>query len=108
MSTHDKERRELDDVLTAYLASGAMDSNSLERWIERYPEYEKELTNFAVARMLSDSMPIDPGAALVTDSTFNARDKAKIKKRWPAPRARRFTVAVASRECSGRMEVLMA
>ena len=73
MSTHDKERRELDDVLTAYLASGAMDSDSLERWIERYPEYENELTDFAVARTLSDSMPIDPGGALVTDSTLVER-----------------------------------
>src|SRR6202022_818218 len=41
MSTHDKGRRELDDVLTAYLATGAMDSDSLERGTERYPEYAK-------------------------------------------------------------------
>src|SRR5947209_4602113 len=73
MSTHDNERRELDDVLTAYLASGAMDSDSLERWIQRYPEYTHELTDFAVARTLSDSMPIDPDSAQVTDSTLVER-----------------------------------
>lgn len=43
-------RDELEDVLNAYMAAASTpNAESLAEWIRRYPQYERELTEFAVA-----------------------------------------------------------
>jgi DNA-binding LacI/PurR family transcriptional regulator len=111
MSTHSNnadDRRELDDVLTGYLAAGAIDSDSLDLWIERYPEYEQELTNFALAWMLSESLPVAPDADRVPDTRLVERGMQAVQqllvtKQHPEPAA-----VLAGSSAADRISGLMA
>lgn len=69
---NDHTRREtLEDVLDAYVATvSAPDSASLREWIERYPQFEQELTEFAVAWSRSHWLPAASGPALTDDTVI--------------------------------------
>ena len=47
----------LEDVLDAYVTSGVDQIAALDQWIQRYPQYERDLTDFAVSWSLMESMP---------------------------------------------------
>ena len=47
----------LEEVLDAYLASDVDTDAALDEWIERYPEFEQELTDFAITWNLMRSLP---------------------------------------------------
>lgn len=52
------ECQRLEDVLDAFVASAADPENvSLAEWIRRYPQYERELTEFAASWSLMRSLP---------------------------------------------------
>jgi hypothetical protein len=56
--THQIERPELEDVLDAYVATVSVPSSTtLAAWIQRYPYYEQELTEFTVAWCQMQSLP---------------------------------------------------
>jgi hypothetical protein len=51
-------RESVDDVLNAYVASSAGPSyEALTEWIQRYPHFERELTEFTVGWSLSETLP---------------------------------------------------
>lgn len=53
----DKNKETVEDVLNAYVASVEAPSHTvLLEWIKRYPEYEKELTDFSVSWSLMTSL----------------------------------------------------
>jgi hypothetical protein len=108
MSTHNDQRRELDDVLTGYLAAGAMDSDSLRQWIEHYPEYEQELTDFAMAWMLSESLPVPPGAAQVTDSRLVERGMQAVQQLLTKKQQPESAALLASSSAAEQISGLMA
>lgn len=54
----DEERASLDEVIEAYLASApSPSSDSLSEWIARYPQYARELMDFAAHWSLVDTLP---------------------------------------------------
>ena len=62
----------LEDVLDAFLvATSEPDSDSLSELIRRYPQYERELTEFAVAWSRSRWLPPAPGPAISTDTVIS-------------------------------------
>lgn len=68
------EQATLDDVLDAYLASDQdRGSASLAEWIRRYPQYERELTDFAVSWSLMEALPPAPRAEPVDEDTLTLR-----------------------------------
>lgn len=68
------ERPTLEDVLDAFIASGAdPNGGSLAEWIQRYPEYTDELTEFAVNLSLLDTLPTSPDAEKIEAGTLVLR-----------------------------------
>jgi hypothetical protein len=56
--TNQIERPELEDVLDAYVAAvEVLSSATLEEWSQKYPYYERELTEFTVAWCQMQSLP---------------------------------------------------
>ena len=69
----------LEDILDAYVASGDIPDRSLDEWIQRYPEYEKELTEFAVSWTLMESLPPAPEAAKVDECVLVLRGMSIVQ-----------------------------
>jgi hypothetical protein len=69
-----KEHPTLEDVLDAFVASGADPyGGSLAGWIQRYPEYTDELTEFAANWSLVNTLPASPDSAEVAEGTLVLR-----------------------------------
>ncbi|MPZ13595.1 MAG: hypothetical protein GEU73_04095 [Chloroflexi bacterium] len=65
---------DLDDVLDALVASDAdPNSASLAEWIRRYPQYEREITEFAASWSLMKWLPPSPDAEAVDEETLVRR-----------------------------------
>ena len=79
----------LEDVLDAYVASGAgPNSASLAEWICRYPRYERELTEFAASWSLMRSLPPAPDAKEVDEEALVLRGMSVVQdllRRQAAP-----------------------
>ena len=73
------ERPELEDILDAYVASGDSPALSLNEWVQRYPEYEKELTEFAVSWTLMESLPPAPESEEVEESVLVLRGMSIVQ-----------------------------
>jgi len=74
------ERERLEDVLDALVASDVgPNSVALEEWIRRYPEYEQELTDFAVSWSLMKWMPPSPDAEEVGEETLVLRGMSVVQ-----------------------------
>lgn len=68
------ERASLGDVLDAYVAAtDEPTSASLVEWIRRYPEYEQELTDFAVAWSRMERLPAAERSCEVDQDTLVLR-----------------------------------
>ena len=75
-----QERQTLEDVLDAFVASGAgPNSASLAEWIRRYPQYERELTEFAASWSLMRSLPPAPDAEEVDEETLVLRGMSVVQ-----------------------------
>lgn len=72
-------REKLEDVLDAYVASGADPNDPLDEWIRLYPEYEKELIEFAVSWSLMKSLPPAPDAEEVDEDTLVLRGMSVVQ-----------------------------
>ena len=73
------ERQSLEDILDAYVASDESPDSSLDEWIQRYPEYEKELTEFAVSWTLMESLPPAPESEKVEESVLVLRGMSIVQ-----------------------------
>ncbi|MCC6630136.1 MAG: hypothetical protein IT340_22375 [Chloroflexi bacterium] len=94
-----QERQALEDVLDAFVASGAGPNDaSLAEWIRRYPQYERELTEFAASWSLMTWLPPSPETEDVDEETLVLRGMSVVQnllhKQQQAP-AIAPTVAVA-------------
>ena len=70
---------ELEDVLDAYVASDTDPGGTLKEWIRRYPEYEKEITEFAASWILMDFLPPTLDAERVDEETLVLRGMSVIQ-----------------------------
>ncbi len=74
------ERERLEDVLDAFVASeGNPSSASLAEWIRRYPQYERELTEFAASWSLMKWLPPSPDAEEVDEETLVLRGMSVVQ-----------------------------
>ncbi len=69
----------LEDVLDAFVASDVDPNSTLDEWIQRYPEYEQELTDFAVSWGLMRSLPPAPDAEEVDEDTLVLRGMSIVQ-----------------------------
>ena len=67
------EQVELDDVLDAFLATGAPSATALREFIQRYPQFQHELTQFAASWQLSEALPMSPDVQQVSDEMIVKR-----------------------------------
>src|SRR5262249_4705799 len=72
MMNEDTREERLDDVLGAFLLSGG-DAANLKSWIQRYPEFAEELTDFVAARTLMNSLPAAPDAIPEAELTMRTQ-----------------------------------
>ncbi len=78
MNTPDRVVK-LEDVLDAFVASDCDPNETLHEWILRYPEYEQELTDFAVSWSLMKSMPTAPDAEEVDEDILVLRGMSIVQ-----------------------------
>ena len=69
----------LEDVLDAYVASDDGPAASLDDWIRRYPQYEQELTEFAISWSLMESLPPEPDTEEVSVDTLVLRGMSVVQ-----------------------------
>ena len=69
----------LEDVLDAFVTSNADPNSVLDEWIQRYPEYEQELTEFAVSWSMMKSLPPAPDAEVVEENTLVLRGMSIVQ-----------------------------
>ena len=67
------DSRGLEDVLDAFVASSVDQISALDQWIQRYPQYEQELTDFAISWSLMESLPLRPNTEEVDEETLVLR-----------------------------------
>ena len=73
------EHLNLEAILDAYVASNEDPGSSLNEWIRRYPEYEEELTKFAVSWTLMESLPSAPDSQKIDDSVLILRGMSIVQ-----------------------------
>lgn len=93
------ERQELEDVLDAYVASAKGPHHaSLTEWVRRYPQYARELTEFAVGWSLMETLPPSPEVAEVAEETLVLRGMSVVQdllhRQEAGPRLATETAAV--------------
>lgn len=87
-------RERLEDVLDAYVASGGgPNSTSLADWIRRYPEFERELTEFAASWSLMKALPPSPDAEQVSEEVLVLRGMSVVENLLHQQRLAASTVA---------------
>ena len=69
----------LEDILDAYVASDGDPYISLNDWIRRYPQYEQELTEFAVSWSLMEAPLSSPHAEEVNEGTLILRGMSVVQ-----------------------------
>ena len=69
----------LEDVLDDYVASDVDPVSRLDKWIKRYPEFERELTEFAVSWSLMVSLPPAADAEEVDEETLILRGMSVVQ-----------------------------
>lgn len=78
--TRRNESVALEDVLNDYVASGSGPSkDALAEWIRRYPQYEKELTEFTVGWSLMKWLPPSPDVEEVDEGTLVLRGMSIVQ-----------------------------
>ncbi len=69
----------LEDILDAYVASGVGPNSPLEEWTRRYPEFEREIIEFAASWSLMTWLPPAPNAEEVTEETLVLRGMSVVQ-----------------------------
>ena len=73
------EQKRLEDILDAYVASGVGPNSPLDEWIRRYPEFERELIEFAASWSLMKWLPPVPNAEEVDEETLVLRGMSVVQ-----------------------------
>ena len=73
------EQKRLEDILDAYVASGVGPNSPLDEWIRRYPEFERELIEFAASWSLMQWLPPVPNAEEVDEETLVLRGMSVVQ-----------------------------
>lgn len=77
-------REKLEDVLNYYTASVSEPSRAvLWEWIQRYPHYERELTEFTVSWTLMENLPMHPEAKEANEETLVRRGMSVVEQLLP-------------------------
>ena len=69
----------LEDILDAYVASGVGPNSPLEEWTQQYPEFEREIIEFAASWSLMTWLPPAPNAEEVTEETLVLRGMSVVQ-----------------------------
>ncbi len=69
----------LEDVLDAYVASDVGPNSPLDEWLRSYPEFEREITDFAASWSLMKSLPPAPDAEQVDEETLVLRGMSVVQ-----------------------------
>lgn len=69
----------LEDILDAYVASGIGPNSPLEEWTRRYPEFEREIIEFAASWSLMTWLPPAPNAEKTTEETLVLRGMSVVQ-----------------------------
>ena len=69
----------LEDILDAYVASGVGPNRPLEEWIRRYPEFEREIIEFAASWSLMTWLPPAPNAEEITEEALVLRGMSVVQ-----------------------------
>ena len=78
MNNH--EQITIEDVLNDYTAfSSTPNKEALVEWIRRYPQYERELTEFTASWVLMDKLPSSPSRAAVSKDTLVLRGMSVVQ-----------------------------
>ena len=88
----------LEDVLNAYVASDDGPDASLDDWIRRYPQYEQELTEFAISWSLMESLPPEPDTEEVGLATLVLRGMSVVQNLLHSQSSESASVSVRSFE----------
>ena len=73
------EQERLEDILDAYVDSGGGPNSPLDEWIRRYPEFERELIDFAASWILMKWLPPEPGTEQVDEETLVLRGMSVVQ-----------------------------
>ena len=73
------EQGMLEDILDAYVESGVGPNSSLEVWTLRYPEFEREIVEFAASWSLMTWLPPAPNTEEVTEETLVIRGMSVVQ-----------------------------
>lgn len=77
-------REKLEDVLNYYTASVSEPSSAvLWEWIQRYPHYERELTEFTVSWTLMENLPMHPEAKEADEEALVRRGMSVVEELLP-------------------------
>jgi len=80
-----REKRDLEDVLNDYVAMEQNPSHGgLKKWIQQYPEYKKELTEFTVNWGLMEHLPQVPIPKEASQETLVLRAMSIVEDRLHA------------------------
>ena len=69
----------LEDVLDAYVASDVGPNSPLDEWLWRYPEFEREIIEFAASWSLMKWLPPAPDAEEVDEETLVLRGMSVVQ-----------------------------
>ena len=86
----------LEEVLNAYVASDDGPDASLDDWIRHYPQYEQELTEFAISWSLMRALPPSPDAEEVNESTLVLRGMSVVQNLLHGQSSESASVSVRS------------
>ena len=73
------QQERLEDVLDAYVASGVGPNGPLDEWLQSYPEYEREIIEFAASWSLMKWLPPAPNAEEVDQETLVLRGMSVVQ-----------------------------
>ena len=73
------EKERLEDILDAYVASGIGPNSPLGEWIRRYPDFERELIEFAASWSLMTWLPPAPNAEEVEEERLVLRGMSVVQ-----------------------------
>ncbi len=73
------EQKRLEDILDAYVASGVGPNSPLDEWIRLYPEFERELIEFAASWSLMKWLPPALNAEEVDEETLVLRGMSVVQ-----------------------------
>ena len=78
---NDRGRSELDEILFEFVREVERpDWAAVEKWMSRYPQHKKEISEFAAARIISEVLPENPETAALPEKSWLAIGKRAYER----------------------------